>query len=125
MYTKPYGLLPSLFAIGGSPSKKHLHFLLHIHWFRVKEAKILLSVNWPACPVCRLLKLQADCTFKRLILATPLNCCLLRNMSVIRAPDNLKDQDYKNKRSQHNHPLGTHSSSTSLGCLHLRRSSSS
>ena len=38
---------------------------------------------------------QAEGTFKYLILATPLNQCLLTNMSVNLAPNDLKDQECK------------------------------
>ena len=67
---------------------------------------MLLSGNRPACPVRRLLKLQAESTFKRLILATPLNCCLLRNMSVNRMPGDPKDQDCKKRTITVQPPIG-------------------
>jgi hypothetical protein len=98
LYTKPYRLHPSAFAISSSPTKETTVFLLRFCQFRVEEVKILLLANWPACPVRRLLKLQAESAFTRLILTTLLNQCLLRNTSVNLAPNNLKDQDCKKEK---------------------------
>jgi hypothetical protein len=75
--------------------KTYLHFPLRFCWFRVKEVNILLFVNRPACPVRRLLKCAVGSTFKRLILATPLSHCLLTNMSISLAPNDLRNQDCK------------------------------
>ena len=66
----------------------------------------MLSVNRPACPVRRLLKLQAESTFKGLILATPLNCCLIRNMSINLAPNYLRDQDCEKGKITVQPPIG-------------------
>ena len=61
---------------------------------RVKEVKIFLQSKRPACPVGWLLKCTGQSSFKRLILATPLNFCLIRSMSVL-GSDDPKDHNCK------------------------------
>ena len=58
------------------------------------RSKISLQAKWPICPQGQLLKCAGRSSFKRLILATPLNLILLRNISDV-GSDDVKYQDCK------------------------------
>ena len=65
---------------------------------------ILLQEKRPTRPKGQLLKCAGRSSFKRLILATPINLILLRNMSVI-GSDNVKDQGCKSRKVNQRPPI--------------------
>jgi hypothetical protein len=69
------------------------------------RSKISLQAKWPICPQGQLLKCAGRSSFKRLILATPLNLILLRNMSVV-GLDDIKDQDCEHGKVNQRPPIG-------------------
>jgi hypothetical protein len=68
------------------------------------RSKILLQSKWPACLQGLLLKCAGRFSFKWLILATPLNLYIERNMSVVGSED-LRDQDCEHGKVNQRPPI--------------------